>query len=71
MGLLSHGAPADEYDFEAQQILALVPKCTSVESLKQGIHRIFAESFGQEEACTPDAFATLAQEIYESLRADG
>ena len=50
IGLVRYGAPVDEYDPEAETILARLPSCGSAHAAHTVVHEEFTRWFGAEVA---------------------
>lgn len=61
IGLISGGAPEDEYDGEVIKIVKLIP--SNKEKLTEGIIKIFTDSFGEEASQYVDRYDYIAKEI--------
>lgn len=65
LGLLSGGAPADEYDLESRQIARAVTAATSPEDIAETIAKVFAANFSASDS--PEAFLETARKIKSDL----
>lgn len=61
IGLISGGAPEDEYDGEIIKITKLF--LTEQTNLAKGISQIFADSFGEEISQSESKYDLIAKEI--------
>lgn len=71
--LTSAGAPADEYEPEAEAILARAFKVGSVQAMERIIGEEFAKSFGSRYSDSVDYYKPIASEFWsasEGLRED-
>lgn len=65
LGLLSGGAPADEYDLESRGISHAVTAASAPENIAETIAKVFAAYFSLSES--PDAFLETARKIKSDL----
>ena len=63
--LLSAGAPDDEYDAEAKQIVDVLNICSSKEEVQKKIHEIFIDMFDSEIAGAVDRYENIANEVWK------
>ena len=71
MGLISMGAPADEYDGEVDEVMERLSEghpSWSAELLQEIIHDVFLARFDKKLVGPPGAFVTLAQALWLILR---
>jgi hypothetical protein len=67
IGLLSQGAPVDEYDEEIHKIVSGLRTCDNVEKIQKLIYNIFKESFGQETAGNISLYLEAAKTIFKII----
>jgi hypothetical protein len=65
-GVISSGAPLDEYKEEAQKILAVASKCKTWQDLREEIFKIFDRSFGGDAGKIQD-YDDISKNILEYL----
>lgn len=69
-GLLSGGAPPDEFDAEVALVTARVPKIVSPESAAAHLSGVFSQQF-EAERFGIDACREAGRDLYEQLRTAG
>jgi hypothetical protein len=69
-GLLSEGAPPDEFDEEVALVTARVPKIASPESAAAHLSDVFSQQF-EPETFGVDACCEAGRDLYEQLRKAG
>ena len=69
-GLLSEGAPPDEFDEEVALVAARVPKIGSPESAAAHLSEVFSQQF-EPETFGLDACRDAGRDLYEQLRTAG
>ena len=67
--LLAHGAPEDEYEYEAAQIAAAIAVGDTEEGIAEIAAEVFTKAFSWEY--TADAFRGFAAEVRNELRKSG
>ncbi len=67
LGLISMGAPDDEYDGEARRFFERYKKDSSQEDIEKLIKDIFIEMFWEKYIARRD-FSTLGRRLYEELK---
>jgi hypothetical protein len=63
IGLVSGGAPQDEYNSEINKIVSLLQKSFEVSFLAEEIYKIFVEYFGEETAGDKSIYYKIAEKI--------
>jgi hypothetical protein len=63
VGLIQGGAPDDEYKAEAGQIMSILQSPYTVDSLTEGIHKLFTKAFGESTIINKDKFREIAEEL--------
>jgi hypothetical protein len=63
IGLISEGAPLDEYDTEINAIMALILNDKDVKSIEEKVYKVFCEAFDKEIAGEKSIYLKIAQEI--------
>jgi hypothetical protein len=64
IGLISGGAPTDEYSLEVSQILPRLKHAASEHALRQILHERFVNCFGAEVAGPEDQYSGLATDLW-------
>jgi len=67
VGLISGGAPEDEYDSEIIKVTRLLP--SDRKALAEGIHDIFVKSFDEQSAGGIERYELIAEKILERFSA--
>ncbi len=68
IGLISMGAPSDEYDPEVREITEKINLCKSATDLERLIHETFVRMFGGEDtAGKRSKYRILSKRIYKKL----
>lgn len=68
IGLISMGAPKDEYDTEVKEIIARIDTCKSTTDLQELIYGIFVKMFDEKIAGRRETYQNLAGRIFSSLK---
>lgn len=63
VGLVSGGAPEDEYDSQVNKIITLLQTDLEIETLTEEIHKIFIGSFGEETAGDKAKYLDIAEKV--------
>ncbi len=67
--LLAHGAPDDEYEYEAERIAAAIAPGDSEEKIAETATEVFTKAFPWEYSA--DMFRGFAAEVRNELRKSG
>lgn len=67
-GIISGGAPLDEFEGEARRILVAAKKAKDPQELRTAIHKIFVKAFGPEDFADPLEFRKMAKRIFREVR---
>ena len=68
IGLLSMGAPKDEYDPEVGTILLRLRHVSSADDVQRVLHEEFTRWFGADIAGVPHVYRGAAEEIWRAMR---
>jgi hypothetical protein len=64
IGLLSAGAPEDEYEAEVGAVLTRLPATASLEDVRRLVHEEFVRWFGEDVAGTETRYLALAGDVW-------
>lgn len=71
IGLVALGAPADEYQPEADTILPKLKQAGSVEELRRIIHQEFISWFGPDSAGPEERYQALSLDVWRVWHQNG
>ena len=63
-GLIEIGAPADEYDYEAQQIAARLPRAKSEDESRRLAVDVFQRAFDRDYPADDPTFRAIARDLW-------
>lgn len=67
-GLISMGAPPDEYESEIRMVMERVGQITSIRTAQDVLYQVFVEMFDKKLAGTPAVYTPLASDLYQLLK---
>lgn len=65
IGLISGGAPEDEYDSQIKKIVSLIQKNAETDNLTEEIYNIFTQSFGKQSVGGKDLYLRIVEDLKE------
>lgn len=67
IGLISMGAPKDEYDSEVEQIVSEINSCRNVKDLEELMYKTFVRMFDERLAGPKEIYRSLAFRIFSKI----
>lgn len=70
VGLISMGAPKDEYDSEVEQIVSKINSCKNEKDLQELIYKTFVRLFDERLAGPKEIYRSLSFRIFSKISAE-
>lgn len=68
VGLISKGAPVDEYDYQQAAIIRKLVNCKNIDTLQDMLHKEFCHWFNPEKAGPSDRYRAPATDLFRLFR---